>query len=234
MLRKMSKKIKSKASFSGTVFVAVLFLFCFSGVHGATDVTADNIKELAAGRPVFLKFFAPWCGHCKKMAPAWSELMDTYAESPALFVGKVDCTSSGKSFCKKLGVRGYPTVKHGDLDELKDFRGVRTAENLIKFAKNIQISCIVATREGCSDDENAIIDEVIELKQEDLTREIEIRDTAFTSAKEDHDKKVALLQNQLDKEKQAFASHKKVLQDTRYHMIKSVLNTVLTKDYSEL
>ena len=213
--------------------IALLCLFSSAAVHG-TDVTADNIKELAAGRPVFLKFFAPWCGHCKKMAPAWSELMDTYADSPALFVAKVDCTKSGKSLCKKEGVRGYPTVKHGEVNELEKYQGSRSAQNLIAYAKLIEKSCIVATREGCSSEENAILDELISMKEEDLTREVNLRETAFTTAQQEHDKKVAVLQKKLDKEKQAFANQKKGLKDTRYHMMKSVLSTALTKDYNEL
>jgi protein disulfide-isomerase-like protein len=59
----------------------------------------------------FIKFYAPWCGHCKKMAPAWDELA-TKTEGK-LNVAKVDCTSDkGKPLCAKFEVKGYPTLLH--------------------------------------------------------------------------------------------------------------------------
>jgi thiol-disulfide isomerase/thioredoxin len=57
--------------------------------------------------------YAPWCGHCKRLAPTWAELATkAQSENLSFKVGKVDCTTAdNKDLCTKFGVRGYPTVK---------------------------------------------------------------------------------------------------------------------------
>jgi thioredoxin domain-containing protein 5 len=57
---------------------------------------------------MFVKFYAPWCGHCKKLAPTWDQLDAAGMDNVA--VTKVDCTVA-KSTCTAEGVRGYPTLK---------------------------------------------------------------------------------------------------------------------------
>lgn len=69
------------------------------------DKETNNVK---GDKGWFIKFYAPWCGHCKKLAPVWTEFAES---SPDVNVAKIDCTSDeGKPICKDFGVKGYPTL----------------------------------------------------------------------------------------------------------------------------
>lgn len=78
------------------------------GVYQLTDANfASAVNDVQT--TYFVKFFAPWCGHCKSMAGAWKEYGQA-ANDKNFRVAEVDCTTS-KDSCSKFGVRGYPTIK---------------------------------------------------------------------------------------------------------------------------
>merc|ERR1711862_945417 len=93
------------------------------------------------GKTVFIKFFAPWCGHCKKMAPDWEKLSDDWASSEVGLIAEVDCTTDGKPLCDQNGVKGFPTLKYGDPLALEDYSGGRSLKDLAEFAKEILNLC---------------------------------------------------------------------------------------------
>lgn len=93
-------------------------LFAISFVVPAAADTADNVVKLSkynfdslVGQGHwFIKFYAPWCAFCKKMAPTWIELADTVSKKQhPVTIGEFDCTSD-TDFCKNLQVTGYPTL----------------------------------------------------------------------------------------------------------------------------
>jgi len=70
------------------------------------------------------------------MKPDWDKLMGEFAGNPNVLVGDADCTEGGKALCEKMGVQGFPTIKHGDPDELKDYEGGRDYASLKAHAEN--------------------------------------------------------------------------------------------------
>eukprot|EP00526_Cylindrotheca_closterium_P019243 CAMPEP_0113615120 /NCGR_PEP_ID=MMETSP0017_2-20120614/7532_1 /TAXON_ID=2856 /ORGANISM="Cylindrotheca closterium" /LENGTH=217 /DNA_ID=CAMNT_0000524337 /DNA_START=59 /DNA_END=712 /DNA_ORIENTATION=+ /assembly_acc=CAM_ASM_000147 len=115
-----------------SVIALLITLFATSN---AIDLTPDNWDEATAGKTIFVKMFAPWCGHCKKMKPDWDKLMDEFADSKTALVADVDCTAEGKPICDDNGVKGFPTLKYGDPSALEDYKGGRDYDSLKKFAE---------------------------------------------------------------------------------------------------
>tara|TARA_B110001450_G_scaffold243091_2_gene254062 strand:- start:4376 stop:5023 length:648 start_codon:yes stop_codon:yes gene_type:complete len=148
------------------------------------DLTPDTWDVETAGKTVFVKFFAPWCGHCKAMKPAWDTLMSEYEDSSSVLIADVDCIGSGKALCDKVGVKGFPTVKFGDPSNLEDYKGGRDADSLKKFASELKPSCNADTLDNCSDEQKSVIETLKSQTVEDLkatvTEEADERKAAET------------------------------------------------------
>eukprot|EP00013_Stygamoeba_regulata_P021053 CAMPEP_0177653488 /NCGR_PEP_ID=MMETSP0447-20121125/13764_1 /TAXON_ID=0 /ORGANISM="Stygamoeba regulata, Strain BSH-02190019" /LENGTH=236 /DNA_ID=CAMNT_0019156951 /DNA_START=56 /DNA_END=766 /DNA_ORIENTATION=- len=101
---------------------------------GAVVLTADNFDAAIKDGLWLIKFYAPWCGHCKSLAPTWEELA---GKTDGKFkVGKVDCTQN-QAVCSKFNVRGYPTLKlFKDGAHKVDYSGPRKTDSFIKFVQD--------------------------------------------------------------------------------------------------
>ncbi|KLJ09530.1 protein disulfide-isomerase A6 [Blastomyces silverae] len=108
-----------------------------SAISAVLDLTPDNFDSVAlkSGKPGLVEFFAPWCGHCKTLAPIYDELADTFAfASDKVHISKVDADEH-RSLGKKFGIQGFPTLKwfDGKSDKPEDYNGGRDLESLTKF-----------------------------------------------------------------------------------------------------
>eukprot|EP01119_Soliformovum_irregulare_P007564 TRINITY_DN1_c0_g2_i2.p1 TRINITY_DN1_c0_g2~~TRINITY_DN1_c0_g2_i2.p1 ORF type:complete len:145 (+),score=48.73 TRINITY_DN1_c0_g2_i2:278-712(+) len=122
-----------KAALLFAVIFALFFAQCLADEGGAVVLTdADFDAKVYGGGNWLLKFYAPWCGHCKRLAPTWEEL-GTATQGTEVHVGKVDCTTE-KATCAKFNVRGYPTVKFYADGQLYDYKGDRSLDDLKRFA----------------------------------------------------------------------------------------------------
>lgn len=73
-------------------------------------LTTSNFEEkvLQSTEPWLVEFYAPWCGHCKSLAPAWAQAASRL--NGKVNMGAVDATKE-QGLGQKFGVRGYPTIK---------------------------------------------------------------------------------------------------------------------------
>ncbi|KAI9081020.1 hypothetical protein K1719_037000 [Acacia pycnantha] len=139
------------SSFSIWFALVALALVSVSSVS-ADDVVvlteANFDQEVGKDRGALVEFYAPWCGHCKRLAPEYEKLGSSFKKSKSILIGKVDCDDQ-KSLCSKYGVSGYPTIQwfpKGSL-EPKKYEGARTPEALAEFVNkeggtNVKIASV--------------------------------------------------------------------------------------------
>ena len=101
------------------------------------DLIPDNFDTvvLKSGKPTLVEFFAPWCGHCKTLAPVYEELAQVLEfAKDKVQIAKVDADAQ-RDLGKRFGVQGFPTLKFfdGKSDKPTEYNGKRDLESLTKF-----------------------------------------------------------------------------------------------------
>lgn len=101
-------------------------------------LTDSNFKEQIDGQQItFIKFYAPWCGHCKKLAPTWAELGEEFSDDNEVVIAQMDCTAN-KDSCGKHDVKSYPTLMafhNGKM--MKQYKGPRDSDSLIDWVDDL-------------------------------------------------------------------------------------------------
>lgn len=88
-------------------------------------------SALKDGQPWLIEYYAPWCGHCKALAPIYEKV--ALALKGKANVAKVDCPAN-EVICRSQKVRGYPTIKLHQHGQATEFKKQRTLEGLTEFA----------------------------------------------------------------------------------------------------
>lgn len=100
-------------------------------------LVGKNFDQVARDKTksVLVEFYAPWCGHCKQLAPIWDELAEKFKDSTDIVVAKMDSTTNELADIK---IQGFPTIKFfpKDSDEVIDYNGERTLAGFTKFLES--------------------------------------------------------------------------------------------------
>ncbi|KAK0089997.1 hypothetical protein PV325_004130 [Microctonus aethiopoides] len=100
-------------------------------------LVGTNFKEVAYDKTknVLVEFYAPWCGHCKQLAPIYDQLGEKFQDSEDIIIAKMDATANELDDVK---VNSFPTItlyKKGDNQPI-EYNGDRTLEGLTKFIES--------------------------------------------------------------------------------------------------
>lgn len=102
-------------------------------------LTSDNFQTHIENGVTFIKFYAPWCGHCQKLSPVWDQLAaKIHTEKTGIKIAKVDCTlADNKQLCVEQQIEGYPTLLiYRNSEKLNEYNGSRHLDDLYEFAVN--------------------------------------------------------------------------------------------------
>eukprot|EP01090_Pellita_catalonica_P000053 TRINITY_DN10037_c0_g1_i1.p1 TRINITY_DN10037_c0_g1~~TRINITY_DN10037_c0_g1_i1.p1 ORF type:complete len:521 (+),score=88.70 TRINITY_DN10037_c0_g1_i1:59-1564(+) len=101
----------------------------------------DFAKGIARGKWIVM-FYAPWCGHCKRLKPTWetlAQMVNTNSNDYGFSVAKVNCVDNSDFCFEKQQIEGYPTLKvyiNGEfISEYEDSRELQSIVEYVQAAR---------------------------------------------------------------------------------------------------
>jgi len=91
-------------------------------------------QHLKDNKQTLVEFYAPWCGHCKKLAPEYEKAAAELKGKVSL--GKVDATEE-KDLASKYNVKGFPTMVWFEDGKETEYDGGRTSETIVEWVKSM-------------------------------------------------------------------------------------------------
>ncbi|KAK1885542.1 Protein disulfide-isomerase A4 [Dissostichus eleginoides] len=152
-------------------------------------LTKDNFDEIVNNADIILvEFYAPWCGHCKSLAPEYEKAAkDLSQRSPPIPLAKVDGTIESE-LASRFDVTGYPTIKIFRKGKMFDFNGPRQHQGIVDYMgeqagpPSKQVQAVKQVQDLIKDGDDAVIVGVFSSEQ-DAAYEIYIE--ACNSLRED-------------------------------------------------
>ncbi|KAF2348309.1 Thioredoxin domain, partial [Trinorchestia longiramus] len=96
---------------------------------------SDRFLELRGDSTWLIMFYAPWCGHCRKLEPTWGHVAQALYGTQ-IRVGRVDATRF-TAFAAEFDVRGFPTIIFVRGTERAVYHGDRTTADIVGFARRL-------------------------------------------------------------------------------------------------
>lgn len=125
-------------SFSKFILISLLGLVVGCSAAEVIQLDVKNFEHLtqattgATTGDWLIKFYAPWCGHCRKMEPTYERVAEMLHGE--VNVARVDVPAN-RELGTRFDVKGFPTIKFLSKGKVYDYAGRRTAEDLVEFAK---------------------------------------------------------------------------------------------------
>jgi len=156
------------------------------------------------------------------MKPDWDKLSAAFEDHASTLIADVDCTAGGKSLCEQMGVRGYPTIKHGDPNDLQDYKGGRDMAALQKFADGLGPQCGPANLDLCDEEKKKKIEEFTALGSAGRETMIKEKESEVTKLEADFKEFVDGLQKQYTEANEKKDKDTEAMKNAGLGLLKSV------------